>query len=150
VTAIGCTLRLGDWPQQRVAARAIRLQVFVIEQQVPLELEWDDMDASSLHALAFDSTGQALGTGRLLPDGHIGRMAVLAHARGRGIGAALLQLLMRAARGRGDTMVLLHAQLQVEQFYQRFGFHRFGAEFIEAGIAHVGMRHTFAATPRVR
>jgi predicted GNAT family N-acyltransferase len=138
------TITLGDWPQQATGARAVRQQVFVIEQKIPLELEWDQMDAVSLHALACDSARQAIGTGRLLPDGHIGRMAVSMACRSHGIGAALLQTLMAEARQRGDQSVLLHAQTSVVGFYQRFGFVGCGDEFIEAGIPHLLMRHDFA------
>jgi predicted GNAT family N-acyltransferase len=138
------TITLGDWQQQATGARAVRQQVFVIEQKIPLELEWDQMDAASLHALACDPAGQAIGTGRLLPDGHIGRMAVSKACRGHGIGAALLQTLMAEARQRGDQSVLLHAQTSVVGFYQRFGFVGCGDEFIEAGIPHLLMRHDFA------
>lgn len=133
-------LSLGDWQQQRVGARAVRLQVFVIEQNIPLELEWDEMDALSLHAVAYDQAGQPIGTGRLLPDGHIGRMAVSKALRGQGVGGAILTALMQQARARGEREIVLHAQTPVEAFYQRFGFSRFGEEFSEAGIPHVRMR----------
>jgi len=136
-------LTIGDWQQQCAGARAVRIEVFVREQAIPLELEWDEMDAASLHAVAWDASGQAIGTGRLLPDGHIGRMAVSKEQRGRGIGGAILRGLMECARQRGDPAVLLHAQSQVEPFYLRFGFARCGEEFIEAGILHVPMRHRF-------
>jgi len=133
-------LVLGDWRQLGVEAFAVRKEVFVLEQNIPLELEQDEMDPLSLHAVAYDADGGALGTGRLLPDGHIGRMAVRRAARGQGIGAALLLALMEAARQRGDAAVLLNAQIQVEPFYQRYGFTRSGPEFPEAGIPHVPMR----------
>lgn len=131
---------LGNWERQEWHAREIRSEVFIVEQDVPVELEWDDMDAVSLHALAYDETGNALATGRLLPDGHIGRMAVRKFARGAGIGSAILRTLMEAARRRGDATVLLHAQLQAEAFYARFAFVREGKEFMEAGIPHIAMR----------
>lgn len=132
-------LTLGDWDTQREAARAIRYAVFVIEQNVPVELEWDDMDAVSLHALVVDEAGKAVATGRLLPDGHIGRMAVLTEARGKGIGGMVLQALMTEAKKRGDAVVMLSAQTHAEAFYGRFGFVREGEEFMEAGMPHVGM-----------
>ncbi len=136
-------LQLGDWNQLQQQAKAIRFEVFVNEQKVPAEIELDDMDAVCLHALAFDAQGQALGTGRLLPDGHIGRMAVRRSARGSGVGGALLQALMEQARLRGDARVVLNAQTHAAPFYQRHGFEVVGAEFEEAGIAHVEMQHCF-------
>jgi predicted GNAT family N-acyltransferase len=115
-----------------------------VEQRVPVELEHDEFDAVSLHALAIDSnTGLALGTGRLLPDGHIGRRAVRREARGAGVGSMLLQALMREAQQRGDTAVVLHAQLTALGFYQRHGYAAEGAVFMDAGIEHIAMRHTF-------
>lgn len=136
-------LTLGDWDTQCEAARAIRYDVFVIEQKVPVELEWDDMDAVSLHALVYDDAGRAIATGRLLPDGHIGRMAVREEARGKGIGGTVLQALMAEAKKRGDPAVVLSAQTHAEAFYGRYGFVREGDEFMEAGIPHVGMRCLF-------
>lgn len=137
-------LTLGDWAVQRNDAQALRYEVFVVEQNVPVELEWDDMDAVCLHAVVYDAQGQALGTGRLLPDGHIGRMAVRKAARGAGIGGAILNALMQQARKRGDRAVVLNAQSHAAAFYQRFGFVREGEEFMEAGIPHIQMRHVFA------
>jgi predicted GNAT family N-acyltransferase len=136
-------LTLGDWGAQRKDAQALRYDVFVIEQRVPVELEWDDMDQQCLHAVVYDERGQALGTGRLLPDGHIGRMAVRNSARGEGIGGAILQALMQHAQQRGDRAVLLNAQTHAESFYRRYGFERDGDEFMEAGIPHIQMRHVF-------
>lgn len=136
-------LTLGDWDTQRAFAQEIRYEVFVLEQNVPVELEWDEMDAVCLHAIVFDAQDRPIATGRLLPDGHIGRMAVRAQARGAGVGAALLIALMKEARARGDSAVLLNAQVHAEAFYARFGFQREGAEFIEADIPHIRMRHVF-------
>lgn len=136
-------ITLDNWTTQRAVAEAIRHEVFVLEQAVPIELEWDEMDVTSVHALAWADDGQALGTGRLLPDGHIGRMAVKREWRGRGIGGAILQGLMKEARNRGDTEVVLNAQVQAEAFYARFGFVREGEVFMDAGIPHILMRHRF-------
>ena len=119
------------------------MEVFVQEQHVPAELEMDDMDQHCLHAIAYDSAGVALGTGRLLPDGHIGRMAVRKMARGGGIGGAILHALMDQARARGDSEVLLSAQTHAAPFYSRHGFTPEGPTFLEAGIAHVNMRRVF-------
>ena len=140
---MNCRLTLGDWDTQQAIAQEIRYEVFVLEQNVPVELEWDEMDAVCMHAIVFDAQDRPIATGRLLPDGHIGRMAVKAQARGAGVGAALLTALMQEAQKRGDDAVLLNAQVQAEAFYTRFGFHREGAEFTEAGIPHIQMRHVF-------
>jgi predicted GNAT family N-acyltransferase len=133
-------LVIGDWESSKNGAQGVRYDVFVVEQKVPLEMEWDDMDAVSLHVVAYDEAGKAIGTGRLLPDGHIGRMAVRPEARGTGIGGKMLNALTEEARKRGDKAVALNAQLQAEAFYQRFGFEREGEEFMEAGIPHIAMQ----------
>jgi len=114
--------------------------VFVEEQGVARELEWDDKDANCDHAVAFDGNGRAIGTARLLPDARIGRMAVLKEWRGLGVGAALLRAMLARARDKGMTEVTLHAQQQASDFYRRFGFREQGGEFQEAGIPHVEMR----------
>jgi predicted GNAT family N-acyltransferase len=136
-------IKLGDWTTLQQDAQAIRYAVFVEEQKIPADLEWDAMDALCLHAVAYDDNNQAIGTGRLLPDGHIGRMAVIESARGSGIGAAILLLLMEHARQRGQMAVQLNAQVTAESFYQRGGFTREGELFDEAGIPHVHMTHNF-------
>ena len=134
---------LGSWAELQKEAQAIRYDVFVIEQNIPVELEWDEMDAQCLHAVAYDAQGAAVGTGRLLPDGHIGRMAVRNAARGLGVGAAILQSLMQQARNRGDKAVKLNAQTSAEPFYARNGYSREGDVFEEAGIPHISMSHEF-------
>ncbi len=131
---------IGPWETLRDDARAIRYAVFVEEQGVPVELEWDEYDPVCLHAVARDAHGAPVATGRLLPDGHIGRMAVLARARGTGVGSAVLLALIERAQARGDASVVLNAQTHAAGFYERFGFAREGEEFIEADIAHVAMR----------
>lgn len=136
-------IELGDWDRLHAAAEPIRFAVFVEEQKVPAEIELDEFDPVGLHALAFDVQGTAVGTGRLLPDGHIGRMAVLRAARGQGVGGALLQALMQAARQRGDRAVVLNAQTHAMPFYARFGFRPEGEEFDDAGIPHRAMRRVF-------
>ncbi|USX24316.1 GNAT family N-acetyltransferase [Oxalobacteraceae bacterium OTU3CINTB1] len=137
-------IRSGDWNVLQEDARMIRFEVFVEEQKVPAELEMDAMDAVCLHAVAYDAAGTPVGTGRLLPDGHIGRMAVRKSGRGAGVGGALLQTLMAQARARGDRQVVLSAQSHAAPFYQRHGFAIEGDEFFEAGIAHINMRYIFA------
>ena len=139
----GVKIILGDWHTLQKDAQAVRYAVFVVEQKIPAELEWDVMDAQCLHAVAYDAQHQAIGTGRLLPDGHIGRMAVLGSARNSGVGADILRLLMEQAKLRGDASVRLNAQQTAEKFYTREGFVRDGEIFMEAGIAHVCMAHQF-------
>lgn len=133
-------IELGSWEDLAVRARIIRAEVFLVEQQVPVELEWDDMDAVSLHAVALGSSGEVVGTGRLLPDGHIGRMAVRRDSRGKGVGGAILAALLTAARKRGLPEARLNAQTHAEAFYARFGFEREGEEFPDAGMPHIHMR----------
>ena len=134
---------IGSWEQQRQAAAALRQQVFVVEQGVPAELELDEMDAQSLHAVAYQD-GVPVATGRLLPDGHIGRMAVRQDARGAGTGSLVLCALMDEARRRGDRDVVLHAQLGARDFYARHGFEAEGGVFMDAGIEHIAMRRKFS------
>ena len=132
-------IELGRWSEVEAEARRIRFAVFVEEQGVPAELELDERDEPSVHALAFEEN-QAVGTARLLPDGHIGRMAVMKPWRGRGIGAALLRRLIDAARERGDREVLLSAQVHALGFYRAHGFIAHGDVYDEAGIPHQEMR----------
>jgi len=139
------TVAIMDWPAARAEAGGIRHAVFVTEQRVPAAIELDEWDAHSDHALARDARGLAIGTGRLLPDGHIGRMAVLPEWRGRGVGAAILAALLERAAARGMTEVVLNAQTHARGFYARHGFTAVGAEFTEAGIPHVAMTRTLAA-----
>jgi predicted GNAT family N-acyltransferase len=136
-------LRLGDWETLGEAAKAIRFEVFVDEQQVDPEIELDDLDAVCLHAIAADASGAAVGTGRLLPDGHIGRMAVRKCARGSGVGSALLQALMHEAKMRGDLRVVLSAQTHAAPFYARHGFAPEGDVYLDAGIDHILMQRVF-------
>ncbi|HOX88544.1 MAG TPA: GNAT family N-acetyltransferase [Burkholderiaceae bacterium] len=137
-------VELGGWEAMRAEAEPIRFEVFVNEQQVPPESELDEWDATSLHALAFDAAGSAVATGRLLPDGHIGRMAVLREARGQGAGAAVLAALMAAARQRGAHEVVLSAQTHALAFYERAGFVAEGPEYLDCDIPHRLMRRALS------
>lgn len=132
----GFTIRICDWGADAAALRQIRHDVFVVEQRVPEALEWDASDARSLHALAEDMSGAPVGCARLLPDGHIGRVAVLRPWRRQGVGAALLQRLVDAAFTRGNTRAIVNAQVDAIPFYERYGFVVTGGVFEEAGIAH--------------
>jgi YbgC/YbaW family acyl-CoA thioester hydrolase len=136
-------VRIGDWTALGRDAQRIRTEVFVDEQRIPAELEWDEADAGCVHAVAFNRLGLALATGRMLEHvpgiAKIGRMAVARTMRGSGIGRALLDALMRAARERGFREAVLHAQLSAAPFYARAGFIERGPPFDEAGIPHVEM-----------
>lgn len=132
-------LRITDWPEAQPLVMPLRLAVFVDEQGVPPEIEQDEYDPVSRHAIAVDASGAVIGTGRLLPDGHVGRMAVAAHARGRGVGAQVLAALLAEAAQRGFSRAVLHAQVAAEGFYARYGFRRSGGVFMEAGIGHIIM-----------
>ena len=133
------SIEISSWQTAQPEARAVRFAVFVQEQGVPVEIELDEWDVRCEHALARDAQGNAIGTGRLLPDGHIGRMAVLASWRGRGVGAAILAALVARAAARGLPRAVLNAQTHARGFYARFGFAQIGGEFMEAGIPHVTM-----------
>lgn len=127
------------WEEGSHELAAIRRQVFVVEQRVPEDLEWDGADRQCRHVVARDSSGRPVGTGRLLPDGHIGRMAVLAPCRGKGVGGAMLRLLIDMARCDGHAKTLLNAQTYAVPFYIKHGFSTQGEEFMEANIAHRAM-----------
>lgn len=135
------TITLGDWAACRKDAMAVRHAVFVQEQHVPPELEMDDQDERCVHAVAYDESGTPVGTGRLLPDAHIGRMAVLAAYRRDGVGSRLLSALVNEARRRKYMEVVLSAQLHALDFYARHGFVAEGEVYLDAGIQHVTMRH---------
>lgn len=128
-----------NWIASRDKLRAVRRAVFIEEQNVPEELEWDEADDCAYHVLATGVEGNAIGTGRLKPDGQIGRMAVAKEWRSRGVGAAILQTLLELARKEGCSAVRLHAQSHALRFYARFGFVAVGDEFDEAGIPHRAM-----------
>ncbi|MEJ2481343.1 MAG: GNAT family N-acetyltransferase [Acidihalobacter sp.] len=133
-------IRLVSWNAHADSLREVRETVFVHEQGVPPELELDQHDAGALHALAEDAEGRPVGAGRLLPDGHIGRLAVLADMRGQGLGRALLDTLVDAAAQRGHDEAVLNAQVHALDFYLRAGFTVSSEPFSEAGIEHQEMR----------
>ena len=131
-------LSTGDWSEQGGFASEVRTAVFVREQGIPADVEWDEWDARSLHCVVFDGE-RPVGTGRLLPDGHVGRMAVLQDCRRRGVGDRILRALIEAARARGDTRIELSSQSYVVDFYRRHGFVTVGPAYDEVGIAHQKM-----------
>jgi predicted GNAT family N-acyltransferase len=134
-----------SWTTAAAALRAIRTEVFVLEQQVPQALEWDGLDDAALHVLAH-AGDEAVGTGRFLLEGaqprvgRIGRMAVRKAWRGQGVGGAVLVKLIELARAHDCRELYLHAQTPALDFYARHGFVAEGAPFMEAQIAHRGMR----------
>ena len=128
------------WEQAQPVAGPLRFAIFVGEQNVPAGIELDDLDASCVHAVAYDVDGKAIGTGRLLPDGQIGRMAVVVEWRRRGIGAEILEALIGEARKRGHAEAMLSAQLQAAEFYREAGFVAEGTVYDDAGILHQKMR----------
>lgn len=130
------------WDEAELLVMPVRTEVFVVEQGVPAEIERDAFDAVCRHAIARDAGGRVVATGRLLPDGHIGRMAVLRAARGAGVGGAVLQALIAEAARRGLREVALAAQTHALDFYLRHGFEAVGEVFMEAGIPHRAMRRT--------
>jgi YbgC/YbaW family acyl-CoA thioester hydrolase len=136
-------LHVGGWDALGQQAGEVRTAVFVQEQGIGAEDEWDAMDAQSLHAVLVNGLGQTVATGRLLPSEHgqakIGRMAVLRVLRGTGQGGRILQALCEQALARGDTEVFLHAQRSSQGFYNKLGFSVVGEPFMEVGIAHVSM-----------
>ncbi|MFF9394399.1 GNAT family N-acetyltransferase [Streptomyces griseoluteus] len=147
------TVRVAGDPADREACFAVRKEVFVGEQGVPQDIEYDSYDAMALHVLAIGEDGTPLGTGRLLHGeaaagrtgqdasvGSLGRLAVTRRARGLGVGAALVRAIEDAARNLGLTAVDLHAQTRALGFYERLGYTAYGPEFQDAGIAHRAMR----------
>jgi len=136
-----------DYSADFDALRLVRETVFVHEQQVPLDEEWDDLDPQCEHVLAVDLEHRPIGTGRLTPGRKIGRMAVMKDWRGRGVGEAILLALVERARARGWVEVSLHAQVSAEGFYARAGFAPEGERFMEAGIEHITMRRALDPLP---
>ncbi len=130
-------IQIADWVSTE-ALRHIRQTVFVDEQQVPDELEWDEHDERATHFLLL-AGGHAIGTARLLADGHIGRVAVLRDWRGRKLGARLMQAVMDHASSQGLRRLELSAQAHATEFYARLGFTATSTPYIEAGIPHVDM-----------
>jgi len=143
-------VELGRWQMLAGEARQVRTEVFLEEQRIPVEMEWDELDDVAIHAVARNRLGLAVGTGRLLQHapgvGRIGRMAVTRVLRGSNVGRDVLRALMLAASQRGDHEVLLHAQRTAQGFYVRLGFEPRGEPFEEAGIVHIEMHRTLPAT----
>jgi predicted GNAT family N-acyltransferase len=129
-------VRPADWERDASALQYLRRAIFVVEQQVSESLEWDGVDAECIHALAEDGGGRPIGCARLLPDGHIGRVAVLASHRRLGIGDALMRYMIALAASLGHDRVVVNAQTHAMRFYERLGFAAVGEEYDDAGIPH--------------
>lgn len=140
----GYSVRLASWTRDMHAIRDVRTEVFIEEQNVPQEEEWDGLDAEAIHVLALDDDDEAIATGRLLNDGKIGRMAVRKPWRGKGVGGAVLRFLMEEAHAHGHINVKLAAQVHAIPFYEKFGFKAYGDEFMDAGIPHYWMKAELA------
>jgi predicted GNAT family N-acyltransferase len=134
------------WAGDAVDLRRVREAVFIEEQRIAPNDEWDEQDARAFHVIARNAQGEPIGTGRLTTDLHIGRMAVLKAWRGQGVGEAILRTLLETARGFGYPSILIHAQVYAMPFYARAGFVAEGEEYLEVGIPHQNMR--IALTPR--
>ncbi len=136
-------IQTGAWHTLGAGAQAVRTEVFVHEQRIPADMEWDEADSTAIHALATNRLGQPVATGRLLQQApgvsRIGRMAVVRVLRGSSLGRDILQSLVQAAARRGDHEVCLHAQRSAEGFYARLGFVPRGQPFDDVGIAHIEM-----------
>ena len=139
-------IKIGHWAELGTDAAEVRTEVFVHEQKIPLDMEWDEADQTALHAVAYNGLGQAIGTARLLEytpkAAKIGRMAVKRVLRGSNIGRDLLRVLMDSARQRGQQEVVLHAQRSAQGFYARAGFLVRGEPFDEVHIPHIEMFST--------
>ncbi|MES9856457.1 MAG: GNAT family N-acetyltransferase [Sedimenticola sp.] len=133
------SLRQASWDRDHQALLEIRKRVFIDEQHVPKELEWDGLDQDAIHILVLDSQNHPIGTGRRLPNGQIGRMAVLYGWRNRGVGSAILTRLMVSPSQAEGYPLFLNAQVTAVKFYQRHGFHIVGPQFMDAGIIHYRM-----------
>lgn len=143
------SVEIANYETDLPALRAVREPVFVVEQQVPVEVELDELDPRCRHVLARDESGRPIGTGRLTPQQTIGRLAVLPEWRGRGVGEALLQSLVDLARSLGHPQVELHSQVSAIGFYERYAFERVGEEYLEAGIRHLTMRRVLDPFPEI-
>jgi len=133
------TVSLVGWHDGEPLLRAVREAVFIQEQHVPAELEWDGLDEDSRHALALSAKGDAIGCGRMLSDGHIGRIAVMPQWRKQLVGTAIMEALLNEARSRGFKQVDVDAQTHAVPFYRSFGFQEEGEEFEDAGLPHIKM-----------
>ena len=133
---------MASWETEQSDILKVRRIVFIEEQQVDAAIEVDGLDPQCRHVLARLRGSQqagAIGTGRLKPNGQIGRLAVLKAYRGRGVGSLMLQTLIELSRSQGHDRVFLHAQTSATPFYEKQGFRPDGKQLIEADILHITM-----------
>lgn len=142
------SIRVVGWNEFKDDIAHVRELVFVREQGVPRTLEWDGLDANCIHVLARARNGSPIGTARMCDSGHIGRMSVLRPWRGRGVGSAMLRLLMDTAREKGVGRLVLNAQTSAVDFYAAHGFLAAGDEFLDAGIPHRRMWYALTTVGR--
>ena len=140
-------IRRATWQADAELIKAIRVPVFVEEQGVAFDEDFDGSDDPCVHALAFRDA-RVVGTGRVDLSGRIGRIAVLETFRGQGIGADLVRYLVEVSRQQGLPGVYLHAQCAAEAFYQTLGFYSVGEVFLDANIEHVRMKLDFGRAHR--
>ena len=132
------TIKVTQWEDDKTHLSEIRRKVFIEEQKVPEDLEWDDDDKSCVHILVTDNN-TPIATGRIKMDGHIGRMAVLKSYRGKGVGSTVLKALIDFSKTLKMKSVYLHAQITAVPFYDKHGFKISSEEFMDAGIPHKSM-----------
>lgn len=135
------TVKQVDWLQYKTTIQHIRSTVFIVEQNVPEQEEWDGLDAEALHVIASNADNRAMGTARLLATGQLGRMAVLKEYRRQGVGSALLRAIIELAAKRNMQNLFLHAQTHAIDFYAKHAFSAYGSIFQEAGISHQKMNY---------
>ena len=129
-----------SWQSHASSLKMVRERVFIVEQQVPIALEWDGLDQMSQHLLAVNALGEAIGCARLLDDGSIGRMAVLKEWRGKGVGSAILKSAIAINQQQDKRNIRLSAQMHAIDFYEKFGFVKCSPPYLDANIWHVDMR----------
>lgn len=137
------SIRQAVWPDDSELMRELRTKVFVLEQGVDKNIEWDGRDHLCQHVIAYSTASEPVGTGRILPSGHIGRIAVLPSWRGKGVGSAILESLISIARNTDADKVYLNSQVRAINFYRRYDFIAEGPVFMEAGIPHQRMNLFF-------
>lgn len=133
-------IQLVTWQTHAARLKMVRTEVFILEQHVPVDLEWDGMDETARHLLALNGAGEAIGCARLTGDGSIGRMAVLKPWRGMGVGRALLVKAVSLYRQQGLQNITLSAQVHAIPFYEQFGFKICSEQYLDANILHVDMQ----------
>jgi len=134
------TVSLVPWKDGEPLLKSIRETVFIKEQGVPADLEWDGLDEGCRHALALSHKGDAIGCGRMLADGHIGRISVLPQWRKQKVGTAIMEALLNYARAHDYKQVDVDAQTYAVPFYRKFDFVEEGEAFMDAGLPHIKMR----------